>query len=971
MSPLFVFAAVVSLAAASPAAAQTFVFHLSGDQEVPPTPSVERGGCHGVLDQPAATFSMVCSHDVVGATMIHVHQGAAGVNGPVLFDLGDPASPVSATWTGMTAAEIADLLAGELYLNIHTAGRPDGMIRGQIVPRSFDSVAFGLDGAQVVPPNGTAAGGSCSADLNDPATAIDVLCTHDVAAPAAAHVHHAPRGQNGPSIFDFPSPASPLSATVPLAPVEVAHFVAGFLYLDVHGEVPPGDEAAFDEIRGQIAEAPATTTTGTIHVHKRTFPSGGTGFGFTDDVPGSPGSFTLDDGQTETFLAVPAGTYAIAEDDPGVTPGGFGLAHVECSDGDSVGDRFARTATIRLAAGEVVSCTFENQALPSGGTPFVFHLSPDQEAPPLSGPERGGCMASFDGVDELTLVCVHDVVGPTIMHVHRGAPGVNGEVAFDLGDPTSPVLATWSGMTTEDVADLLAGDLYVNIHTSGRPEGAIRGQIVSDTFGSLAFGLDGAQAVPPNGTAATGSCTADLDDAATAVDVSCTHDLADPVSAHVHQAPRGQNGPSLFDFASPASPSATVPLAPIDVANLVAGFLYVDVHGGGMRGDETVADDIRGQIAEAPAAPTTGTIHVRKRTFPAGGTGFGFTDDVPGSAGVFTLDDGDTRTFLAVPAGTYTIAEDDPGAAPGGHVLTHVECSDGDSVGDRFARTATVQLAAGETVTCTFENQALAVGRSFAFHLSPDQEAPPLAGSERGGCMASFDGVDELTLVCTHDVVGPTIMHVHRGAPGVNGPVAFDLGDPSSPVLATWSGMTPQDVADLLAGDLYVNIHTSGRPGGAIRGQIVPRSIPRWEFPLSGDQQVPPVPTAASGSCTAALDAAATELTVHCVHDVSAPTMAHVHQAPAGANGPIRFVLDDPGSPFTLVTAMSPRDVADLMAGFFYVNVHSEANPDGEIRGQIVDLAASAAVDVPALGTWGVLLLAAALAALALRRLGA
>src|SRR4051812_46454191 len=49
----------------TPLFAQTFVFHLRGDQEVPPVPSVASSGCMGQLDQPGATFALTCVHDVV------------------------------------------------------------------------------------------------------------------------------------------------------------------------------------------------------------------------------------------------------------------------------------------------------------------------------------------------------------------------------------------------------------------------------------------------------------------------------------------------------------------------------------------------------------------------------------------------------------------------------------------------------------------------------------------------------------------------------------------------------------------------------------------------------------------------------------------------------------------------------------------------------------------------------------------
>ncbi|HYN19639.1 MAG TPA: hypothetical protein VE078_01670, partial [Thermoanaerobaculia bacterium] len=53
----FFFALVLSMAA-SPSVGQTFVFHLRGDQEVPPVPSAASGGCMGQLDQGAGEFAL-------------------------------------------------------------------------------------------------------------------------------------------------------------------------------------------------------------------------------------------------------------------------------------------------------------------------------------------------------------------------------------------------------------------------------------------------------------------------------------------------------------------------------------------------------------------------------------------------------------------------------------------------------------------------------------------------------------------------------------------------------------------------------------------------------------------------------------------------------------------------------------------------------------------------------------------------
>jgi len=948
---------------ASSLSAQTFVFHLRGDQEVPPVPSVASGGCMGQLDQPGATFALTCVHDVVGATVMHIHRGAAGVNGPIVFDLGDPASPVTATWTGMTPADIADLLAGDLYINIHTSGRPAGEIRGQILSRTVDFVNFTANGSQYVPPNSTSATATCTADLDGPATSLAVQCTHDVPSPVSAHIHKAPVLQNGPIVFTFASPNSPLNANVPMTPELVASFAATFLYLDIHSGSGSEDTAS-PQIRGQIGTPPAGASTGTIKIVKATFPAGRSGFGFTQNVNGS-GPFTLNDGQTQTFSAITAGTYTISENDPAVSPGNSTLGDLSCDDADSSGDTFSRTATINLQAGEVVTCTFRNFETAATDTLFVFHLSADQEAPPTGSLARGGCMGRFDaGASELSIICTHNVDSPTVMHIHRGAPGVNGPIVFDLGSPVSPVIASWSGMTPADVADLLAGNFYINIHTSGRPAGEIRGQVLTRTVDVVNFTADSGQVVPPGTSPATGTCSADLDNPATALAVQCTHNLPSPDLAHVHRAPFGQNGPLVFTFPSAASPiSGNVPMTPRLVADFAATFLYADIHGAG-GSEEGASDEIRGQIGAPPAAPSTGTIHIVKSTSPAGGTGFGFADNVPGSSGSFSLNDGATHTFSAVTPGTYTITE----ALPSGYTLTDVVCSDADSSGNPFSRTATVALQAGETVTCTFHNlRTFTSPALFVFDLSGSQEVPPVTTTDRGGCMGQFDSATSaLSLVCTHNVIDPGVMHIHRGAPGVNGPIVFDLGDPASPVEATWTGMTPADVADLFAGNLYINIHTSGRPAGEIRGQVLPRTVDAFSFGMSGNQEVPPTQSAATGTCSVDLSDNATSLAMQCSHNVPAPTSVHLHSAPPGADGPVAFDL--PLTPsFSVNVPMSPRMVADFAAGFLYVNVHSTDFPQGEIRGQAAASApAVASVEgVPALSEWALILLGLAMVAVA------
>lgn len=63
----------------------------------------------------------------------HIHKGAVGVAGPVVVALMVPTTTVEVAGTvTLPPAAIADLKAGLLYVNIHTAANPGGEIRGQL-----------------------------------------------------------------------------------------------------------------------------------------------------------------------------------------------------------------------------------------------------------------------------------------------------------------------------------------------------------------------------------------------------------------------------------------------------------------------------------------------------------------------------------------------------------------------------------------------------------------------------------------------------------------------------------------------------------------------------------------------------------------------------------------------------------------------------------------------------------------------
>lgn len=110
----------------------------------------------------------------------------------------------------------------------------------------------------------------------------------------------------------------------------------------------------------------------------------------------------------------------------------------------------------------------------------------------------------------------------------------------------------------------------------------------------------------------------------------------------------------------------------------------------------------------------------------------------------------------------------------------------------------------------------------------------------------------------------------------------------------------------------------------------------RINVTLSGAEEVPPVSTAArgSGSFSIGADGAVSgSVTTTGVQG----TMAHIHMAPRGQNGPVIVPLTKSGDTYTAPAGakLTAEQLTAFRAGNLYINVHSEANKGGEVRGQL------------------------------------
>ena len=120
-------------------------------------------------------------------------------------------------------------------------------------------------------------------------------------------------------------------------------------------------------------------------------------------------------------------------------------------------------------------------------------------------------------------------------------------------------------------------------------------------------------------------------------------------------------------------------------------------------------------------------------------------------------------------------------------------------------------------------------------------------------------------------------------------------------------------------------------------------NVPAWmpgsgaiSVKLSGAEEVPPVSTPGSGSGSFRVAEDGTITGSVTTKDVQG-TMAHIHRAPKGQNGPIIVPLDKNGDTYTVPAGrkLTKEQMDDLKKGNLYVNVHTAKNKGGEVRGQI------------------------------------
>lgn len=988
-----------------------FSAKLTGDQQVP---MVDTDGV-GV-----ASFSLNATRDTlcVNATVkgltgplqaIHIHEGMPGMNGDVLVNLSDDIydNRVIATVTGadLTPALLEALFAGNLYLNTHTEANPAGELRGQITLEKDWSFMTMLDSDQQtmeVESDGT---GMAVVNLTRSATKLQVRAVfNDLTGPiAAAHLHMGAVGTDGGVVVDLydlidgNTIEGLISADLP---EDLGMMLLdGMIYLNVHTDAFPNGE-----IRGQLAAAEGLAFDSWLNTEQEV------GEVLLSDASGVA-SISVNNSLDEISYAIMAtglsGPLTGAHIHMGAV-GEDGGVVINLSD-DIMGNTIVGT----LAGGELTSDILNTML--SGGTylnlhtdlnpageirgqvyrlareGYTFSLESQQEVPAINANATGSGLVTMDrDQSELhVMVVVNDLSGPlTGAHFHQAPAGENGDVIYNLTpwfEATSTSDAAFGYWTDLDEAPFTAmnavsvrnNEVYVNVHTEANAGGEVRGQVLRGAVcfsnavvengmipvdpqfdGTMLFSakLTGDQEVPAVDTDASGVAGLLLSEDMSELMVNINVDgLSGPITgAHIHQAVAGENGDvviNLSDFISGNKIQTT--LTSFDLEPFLNGEYYINIHT-----DANAGGEIRGQIMLETDWNFTAAVD--------GMNSVPMTDSEGMGLGSFNLSsmgtDLEVRVVLDNLSGPITAIHlhNAPEGENGGVVSDLADLLSGTILsGSVDASEFIDELIAGNIYlnvhTDAFPNGEirgqlmLQSGITMDAWMNGAQSVPSTATDAMGLATVNVSA-DLSTLNYTVMTTGLTneiaAIHFHEGGLGENGGVLVDLSDGIDGNMVSGSMMDPEAdaIAALLTGDVYVNLHTATFPNGAIRGQVYRLARDGYSFDICREQEVPETESLGYGGGIVSIDR--NQSNAHVMFTTTALTGpitgAHFHEGATGENGDVIFNLTDwivDNSAFGYLDSEMGFDAtaADLFRSEqVYLNIHTDANAGGEIRGQVV-----------------------------------
>ncbi len=361
--------------------------------------------------------------------------------------------------------------------------------------------------------------------------------------------------------------------------------------------------------------------------------------------------------------------------------------------------------------------------------------------------------------------------------------------------------------------------------------------VASSAFAQVRYfsaSLDGAQEVPPTASSSKGFGIVRLDVATNSVQLYCHHGAltATGVAAHMHDGPVGVSGGVVVGMFSTVSNTWTGSgvLSPVQVATLSGGGMYFNVHSTTFPGGE-----IRGQIIEARSTRYAGLLSGAQEVPPtgsgAGGTAVAWLHE-PDNRLVYAVESSGLSSVVAAhihlgafgTSGGVEFALNGSGGTYFGVTpkLTSVQMT-ALQANNYYVNVHTAAFPGGEVRAQLLRD----LGSHFTADCVGASENPPTPSPSVGGAqiVVSPSGLVQLTGGFTALPTGAIAAHVHRGLVGINGPVVFPLSFGGGVLSGSFSP-SAIDLAELRAGLWYVNVHSPAFPGGEIRGQLLPATLP-------------------------------------------------------------------------------------------------------------------------------------------------
>jgi hypothetical protein len=270
--PIIIALTIISLTT-SVAFGQTLGAVLTASQETPPTTTSGFGNATVTFDATRANITVTITVANLGSPInnFHIHEGAAGVAGPVvinLIGLGGVFVNGTMTVTVPVAADVALRMVqnpANFYVNVHTVAFPGGAVRGQLAYVSGGPIPYAaeLRGANEVPPTGSSAFGSSFVTFDPINNNLTwEVNTSGIVSPTLSHIHRGAAGVAGPVIINFATSAAQIpngrtNGTISVATLGSSDLTALASASTANGYYVNVHSAAFGsgEIRGQLVPA--------------------------------------------------------------------------------------------------------------------------------------------------------------------------------------------------------------------------------------------------------------------------------------------------------------------------------------------------------------------------------------------------------------------------------------------------------------------------------------------------------------------------------------------------------------------------------------------------------------------------------------------------------------------------------------------------------------------------------------------